>query len=114
MACLPAGRPAAHCSSSLALVLLSSSLAQYKVWVRSSSEMSFLYGNHILKSGIARMTEDVPQYAGLIVMSAAGTPLGFGIAAQTTDRLRDADPTMVAILHQGDIGEYLRVEEHLA
>ena len=30
--------------------------AMYKVWVKPSGENSFLYGNHILKSHIARMT----------------------------------------------------------
>jgi hypothetical protein len=44
--------------------------------------MAFLYGNHVTKSGLGRMTEDTPQYAGVIVYSMANIPLGFGIAAQ--------------------------------
>ena len=35
--------------------------AKYKVWIKPGSEMSYLYGNNILKAGLARMTEDVPQ-----------------------------------------------------
>lgn len=34
---------------------------QYKVWVKPSSEMSFLYGNHIVKTGLGRITEDTPR-----------------------------------------------------
>jgi len=89
-------------------------MLQYKVWVKPSCEMSFLYGNDIPKSGVARMTEGIPQYAGVIVYSLAGNiPLGFGRANHTTDQCKDLEPTAVAVLHQADIGEYLRVEEEL-
>src|SRR5690349_4909964 len=37
--------------------------AQFKVWVKPGAEMSFLYGNHILKSGLGRITENTPPYA---------------------------------------------------
>lgn len=88
--------------------------AKYKVWVKPTSEMSFLYGNNILKSGVQRMTEGIPQYAGVVVYSGATEgPLGFGIAAHSSDRAKDMDPTQIAVLHQADVGEYLRVEEEL-
>ena len=81
--------------------------------MKPSSEMSFLYGNHVLKSGIARMTEAIPQYAGVVVLSMSNIPLGFGRAAHTTEQCRDLDPTANAVLHQVDIGEYLRAEDEL-
>jgi len=49
---------------------------QYKVWVKPNSEMSFLYGNNVLKSGLGRMTEGIPQYAGVVVYSMSDVPLG--------------------------------------
>ena len=91
-----------------------SQYAKYKVWVKPGAEMTFLYGNHIPKSGLARMSESVPQYAGVIVLSMSEVPLGFGRAAQTTERCKDLDPTAVAVLHQSDIGEYLREETDIA
>lgn len=33
--------------------------AQYKVWVKPSCEQQFLYGNHIPKSGLGRITENI-------------------------------------------------------
>jgi 60S ribosome subunit biogenesis protein NIP7 len=87
--------------------------SQHKVWVKPSSEMTFLYGNHIIKGGVQRITEDLPQYAGVIVYSMSNAPLGFGVAAHAGDRLRDLDGTAVAVLHQSDVGEYLREEEAL-
>lgn len=90
-----------------------SQFAKYKVWVKPSSEMSFLYGHHIAKSGIARMTEGIQQYSGVVVMSMSDIPLGFGRANHTTEQCKDLEPTAVAVLHQADIGEYLRVEEEL-
>lgn len=87
--------------------------AKHKVWLKSSAEMSFLYGNNVKKSGLARITEGTPQYGGVIVYNLADIPLGFGIAAQPTEYCKDLDPTANVVLHQGDIGEYLRVEDGL-
>ena len=49
--------------------------SQYKIWVKPSGEQSFLYGNHILKSGLGRITENTPQYQGVIVYSMNDLPL---------------------------------------
>lgn len=81
---------------------------QYKVWVKQSAEMSFLYGNHVTKSGLARMTENTPQYAGVVVYNMSDIPLGFGVAAQSTDFCQQLDPSGNVVLHQADIGDYLR------
>lgn len=82
--------------------------SQYKVWVKPSAEMSFLYGNHITKNGLARMTEDTPQYAGVVVYNMADIALGFGVAAQNTLHCQSLEPTGNVVLHQSDIGDYLR------
>ena len=76
--------------------------------MKPSAEMSFLYGNNVLKSGMARITESTPQYAGVIVYNMSDIPLGFGIAAQNTDSCKDLEPGGNVVLHQADIGEYLR------
>jgi 60S ribosome subunit biogenesis protein NIP7 len=87
---------------------LLSQYAQYKVWIKPSQEMSFLYGNHVTKTGLLRMTENVPQYGGVIVYNSADIPLGFGVAAQSTMHCQQLDPLGNVVLHQADIGEYLR------
>ena len=38
---------------------------------------------------------------------------GFGIAAQSTDYAKELDPTANVVLHQGDVGEYLRFEDEM-
>lgn len=50
-------------------------LLQYKVWVKPGAEQSFLYGNHIMKSGLGRITENTAQYQGVVVFSMADVPL---------------------------------------
>ncbi len=50
--------------------------ALHKVWVKPSAELSFLYGNNIVKSGLARITERVPQYGGVVVYSMNNLPMG--------------------------------------
>lgn len=87
---------------------------QYKVWVKPSAEMSFLYGNDIPKTGIARMTEAIPQYAGVVIFSLNNMALGFGRANHTTDQCKDLEGPATVVLHQSDIGEYLRLEDELA
>lgn len=51
------------------------SSVQYKVWVKPGAEQSFLYGNHVLKSGLGRITENTAQYQGVVVYSMADVPL---------------------------------------
>lgn len=87
--------------------------AQYKVWIKSKAEMSFVYGNHILKAQVSRVTENAPQYQGVIVYNMNDIPLGFGTMARSTTDARKLDPTGVMVFNQADVGEYLRSEEHL-
>ena len=49
---------------------------QHKIWVKPSSEMSYLYGKHILKAGLGRITENTPKYQGVVVFSMNDVPLG--------------------------------------
>mmetsp|Transcript_929 Transcript_929/g.2555 ORF Transcript_929/g.2555 Transcript_929/m.2555 type:complete len:134 (+) Transcript_929:350-751(+) len=85
--------------------------AKYKVWVKPSSEMSFLYGNHVLKAGLGRITDGTPQSQGVVVYNMADVPLGFGITARSTFDCRSANPTDIVVLNQADVGQYLRSEE---
>jgi ribosome biogenesis protein Nip4 len=32
--------------------------AQYKLWIKPAGEMSFLYGNNVLKAHLGRITEN--------------------------------------------------------
>ena len=89
-------------------------LAQNKVWVKANAEMAFLYGNHVPKAGLARMTDEVGQYDGVVVFNSSDVPLGFGVAAQTTLICQSLEPTAHAVLHQADVGEYLRRESELS
>ncbi|CAJ2653896.1 unnamed protein product [Trifolium pratense] len=75
--------------------------------------MSFLYGNHVLKSALGRITENIGAGDGVVVFSMSDVPLGFGIAAKSTQDCRKLDPNGIVVLHQGDIGEYLRMEDEL-
>eukprot|EP01025_Chloroclados_australasicus_P063649 TRINITY_DN8432_c0_g2_i1.p4 TRINITY_DN8432_c0_g2~~TRINITY_DN8432_c0_g2_i1.p4 ORF type:complete len:180 (-),score=12.19 TRINITY_DN8432_c0_g2_i1:1311-1850(-) len=92
---------------------LLSRYAQNKIWLKPSQEMSFLYGNHVLKSGLARITENTVQYSGVVIYSMSDIPLGFGVAAKSTVECRNLDPGAIVAFHQADCGEYLRAEEEL-
>ena len=89
--------------------------AKHKVWLKPSAEMAFLYGSQVTKVGIAKITENIPQYAGVVVFNSAtaALPLGFGVAAQPSDILTSLEPTAVVVLNYGDVGEWLRNESDM-
>ncbi|KAJ1939695.1 60S ribosome subunit biogenesis protein NIP7 [Linderina pennispora] len=87
--------------------------AKYKVWVKPNGEMPFLYGNHIVKAHIGRVTEDTPEHQGVVIFNMADVPLGFGVSARSTVDMRKVDPTGIVVFHQSDNGEYLREEDAL-
>ena len=57
---------------------------QYKVWVKPNAEQSFIYGNHIQKAGLGRITENTPQYQGVVVYSMNDLPLVSSYNSSTT------------------------------
>ncbi|EHB09888.1 60S ribosome subunit biogenesis protein NIP7-like protein [Heterocephalus glaber] len=86
---------------------------KYKVWIKPGAEQSFPYGNHVLKSGLGRITENTSQYQGVVVYSMADIPLGFGVAVKSTQDCRKVDPMAIVVIHQAGFGEYIRHEETL-
>jgi 60S ribosome subunit biogenesis protein NIP7 len=88
-------------------------LAKYKVWIKGNGEMPWLYGNHVLKAHLGRITEDTPEHQGVLIYSMSDIPLGFGVTAKSTTDIRRLDPTGITVFHQADIGEYLRSEDTL-
>jgi 60S ribosome subunit biogenesis protein NIP7 len=53
--------------------------AMYKVWVKSNGEMPFLYGNHVLKAHVGRITQDCPEHQGVVVYSMNDIPLVYSL-----------------------------------
>lgn len=87
--------------------------AKFKVWIKQNGEMPFLYGNHVLKAHVGRITENIPEHAGVIVYLMNDVPLGFGVSAKSTNETKNMAPTGIVAFRQGDIGEYLREEDTL-
>ena len=69
-----------------------------------------MYGNHVLKAGLGRITENTPAYQGVVVFNMNDVPLGFATTARSTAECRKLDATGIVGFHQADIGEYLRDE----
>ncbi|KAK1369234.1 60S ribosome subunit biogenesis protein NIP7-like [Heracleum sosnowskyi] len=87
--------------------------AKHKVWLKPTAEMSFMYGNHVLKGGLGRITENINTNDGVVVFSMSDMPLGFGVAVKSTQDCRKMDPNGIVVIHRADIGEYLRMEDEL-
>ena len=79
--------------------------------------MPFLYGNHVVKAHLGRITEDTPEHQGVVVFSMKDIPLvrkdtlviphtyhlsgqGFGVTARSTVDTRKLDPTSIIVFHQ--------------
>ncbi|KAG6696924.1 hypothetical protein I3843_09G167700 [Carya illinoinensis] len=87
--------------------------AKHKIWLKPTSVMSFLYGNHVLKGGLGRITENITSDGKVEVFSMSDMPLDFGIATMNTQDYRMLDSNGIVVLHQADIGEGLRMEDGL-
>ncbi|KAI4458917.1 cyclin-dependent kinases regulatory subunit/60s ribosome subunit biogenesis protein nip7 [Holotrichia oblita] len=87
--------------------------AQCKIWLKPSAEQQFLYGNHVAKSGLGRISENAEKYSGVLVYNMADLPLGFGVCARSMSECKLSDPLTTICFHQADIGEYIRSEEDL-
>lgn len=57
--------PAVHFRVSTSLHCMLSRSPCLQVWLKPVAEMSYLYGNNVLKSGLGRMTEHTPAHTGL-------------------------------------------------
>ena len=79
--------------------------------MKPSSEMSFLYGNNVLKAGLGRITDGTSQNDGVVICSMSDMPLGFGICARSVADCKRASPMDIVVLHQADVGMYLRDED---
>ena len=85
--------------------------AQYKIWIKPNGEQMFLYGHHIVKSHIDRITEDTPANAGVVIFNIKDVPIGFGTTAKAAVDLKDCNPNMIFVYNQSDVGEYLIIED---
>lgn len=59
-----------------ALLLSVISRSQHpQIWIKPNGEMPFLYGNHVVKAHLGRITEDTPEHQGVVVFSMNDIPL---------------------------------------
>ena len=72
--------------------------AKFKVWIKQNGEMPFLYGNHVLKAHIGRITENIPEHAGVIVYCTLAIYMALG----STRYLMDSVDNLVAYIHSPD------------
>lgn len=67
----------------------------------------------MIKAHLGRISDDVPEHAGVVIVNMADIPLGFGVSARSTTDCRRMEPTAIVAFHQADVGEYLRDEDTL-
>lgn len=85
--------------------------AKYKMWIKPTGEMNYMFGNNVLKAHLGRITENTPKHQGVVFYSMSDIPLGFGVSGQSTLECRKVESTAIVGFRQADIGEYLRAEE---
>lgn len=49
--------------------------AKFRIWVKANGEMPYLYGNHVLKAHVGRISEDTPEHQGVVIFSMNDSPL---------------------------------------
>jgi ribosome biogenesis protein Nip4 len=104
--------------------------------------MPFLYGNHVVKAHLGRITEDTPEHQGVVVYSMRdiplvclfllsydhppsitshspspslfGSPKGFGVTARSTVDTRKLDPTAILVYRQAYVLRFPLLRNPLA
>jgi 60S ribosome subunit biogenesis protein NIP7 len=86
-----------------------------QVWIKPNGEMPYLYGNHVVKAHLGRITEDTPEHQGVVIFNMSDIPLaslcfvdevalirvqGFGVTARSTVDTRKLDPTAILAFNQ--------------
>merc|ERR1712025_1490108 len=74
-------------------------LAQYRVWLKPSGEQHFVYGNHVVKAHLRRITEGAPKNAGVVVLNEADVPIGFGVTARSTEECQGTGAEGIVVYH---------------
>ncbi|CRH01257.1 large ribosomal subunit assembling protein, putative [Plasmodium relictum] len=82
----------------------------HKIWLKESGEKNFLFGNNVLKSHLLKVSDNIKKGDGVIVLSMNDNPIGFGISIRNTQEIKILNVTDTILIHQGDVGEYLRSE----
>lgn len=88
-----------------------SKFASHKVWVKTTSENNFLYGNDILKAHIQKMSDNIPINSNVFVFNMNDNPIGFGVMSRGSNSLGSVSGESVAVIRQSDCGEYLREQD---
>lgn len=71
-----------------------------QVWIKPNGEMPFLYGNHVLKAHLGRITEDTPEHQGVVVYSMSDVPLVRSISTSVFPGSDTASRVLVSQLAQ--------------
>lgn len=85
--------------------------APYRIRITPASELSFLYKNDVMKSHITHMSEGIPDNAGVVIVSADDQPVGFGVTTKSGNEALNSDPASKIVIHQADVGEFLRDQD---
>lgn len=84
--------------------------ALHKIWLKSSAEMNFLYGNNVIRSHMHKISGDVPKNSVVFVYNQNNTPLGFGVTAKSSADITASQGRSLVVMNQADTGAYLRNE----
>ncbi|BFU20411.1 hypothetical protein EHI2019_000987200 [Entamoeba histolytica] len=76
-----------------------------------TSETSFLYGNHLVKNGISKITDNMARNIGCVMFNENDIANGFGTTACSSVEYSRISATGIVCYNQGELGEYLREED---
>lgn len=57
------------------------------------------------------MSEGIPDNAGVVIVSADDQPVGFGVTTKSGNEALNSDPASKIVIHQADVGEFLRDQD---
>lgn len=102
-----------HFRISIAGLHLLEKFSLYKVWLKSSAEMNFLYGRNVLRSHMHKISDNTPKNSVVFVYNQNNTPLGFGITSKSSADISSSEGKVLIVINQADTGAFLRNESQV-
>ncbi|KAH0577530.1 Ribosome subunit biogenesis protein NIP7 [Spironucleus salmonicida] len=85
--------------------------APHRVHLTKNATMGFLYGNDVNRAQIGKITDQIPDQAGVLVCDTDGFGIGFGVSTKSGIDAMRSEYGVKIVIRQGDVGEYLRSQE---
>jgi 60S ribosome subunit biogenesis protein NIP7 len=92
-----------------ALNLLIKNQKFFSIFTNSMGEKQFIFGNNLKKEKILKLSKNIFESDGVILIGMNSLPIGFGESLKSTILLPKVKNCSLLVINHSDIGRYIRI-----